>query len=887
VSWFTRFTHTLRSRRLDDELREEFDDHLARRQEQFQSQGLPADEARRRARQAFGNTTALHERTRDTRVWLALAQTLDDIRYALRGLRRNAVFALTAIGSLTVAIAAITAVYAVTDAALFRPLPVPMPDRLVTLASTDVSIDDAARGGGQTFSYPMFEQLRAAAESSARLTLIDSPSRVEAQTAVPNAPYEEVIRQDVAPNFFQVVGVAPALGRLLTDSDDGARSSRPAVVLSYDYWARRFGQDQGVLGQGIILAGRTYFVVGVAREGFFGVEPGKFVDLWLPVTLGDPGILTNADYRPFHLIGRLAPRASALALAERLQPVYAQAQHDRAAAAGGVPEAIRSHIRDAKILVHGGANGVSAFRDTFSRPLWVLLAIASGLLLVACANVASLLLARATARAPEIALRVSLGAPRGRLMKHLLTESAVIAALASILGSALAYAAAPALVGLVSTRANPIRVHLALDWHLLGFTIGLCWLSTLFFGWLPAWQASGAAPMPALRRSKGQGGRLRLSRMFVGAQIAFAFCLVTAGSAFFFSLRNLATVPTGFDANGVTVLTISNGERQWNRQLAFVQRIQPTVAALPQIQGVSTAWTSLFSGAGRAQRVALPGQPLSVRQQTFYRVSPGHFATLHTPLLQGRDLLVSDNDDEPVATVVNVTFAAQLFGSDDVLGREFVRDDGVRHRVVGLSADSHYADLRGGPEGIAYMPMKPPRAFTMYVRSTLPPAVVAGIVDREGRALEPSARVSNVTTLETLVTETMLQERLLAGLGSVVAVLGLGLASVGLFGLLSYIVVRRTKEFGIRAALGAGRGSLHGLVLKELAGLVGGGLALGILSGLAAVHLARALLFDLAPQDPRIIGTALGVFALATLAAAGLPAVRAGAIDPVVALRDE
>ena len=421
---------------------------------------------------------------------------------------------------------------------------------------------------------------------------------------------------------------------------------------------------------------------------------------------------------------------------------------------------------------------------------------------------------------------------------------------------------------------------------MLLFCVALCALSAVFFGLLPAWQATGGPPIAGLRHVGGQAGRLRLGRVFVGVQVAFAFCLVTGGAGFLFSLRNLAAVDTGFDPKGVTVLTIGN-TRQRERQLLLMQQLQVRTAALSAVQGAATAWMPVFSGERRAQRVILPGRPPSEREETFYRVSPGYFATLRTPLLGGRDFTLRDNDNEPVPTIVNRAFARRYFGSEAVLGREFRRDDGVLHQIVGLAANSHFGDLRGGPEPVAYMPMKPPVAFTLYVRSTLDAGSVAKMVEREARALGLGMRVRDVTTLEALVGSTILKERLLAAIGGAFAFLGLLLAAIGLFGLVNYSVTRRTKEIGIRAALGAGRGPLYGLVLKDLIGMMAGGLAGGLAGSLVLMQLARSLLFGIQPADPQVIGTGVAIFLGAAAIAGGLPARRAAAIDPVAALRHE
>jgi predicted permease len=395
--------------------------------------------------------------------------------------------------------------------------------------------------------------------------------------------------------------------------------------------------------------------------------------------------------------------------------------------------------------------------------------------------------------------------------------------------------------------------------------------------------------MLALRRTSGQAAGLRLGRLFVGIQVAFAFCLVTAGAGFLYSLRNLTAVDTGFDPRGVTVLTLTNnlGPQQRDRQTALTRQIQRQVAALPQVQGTATAWMAMFSGARRAQRVVLPGKQPSQQEEIFYRVSPGYFDALRTPLLSGRDFELRDNDNEPVPAIVNCAFARRYFRRDAVLGQEFRRDDGARHQIVGVVANSHYGDLHHGPEPIVYMPMKPPRAFTLYVRSTLDAASVTRMVAREAATLGSEMRVRDVTTLEALVGNTILKEKLLAGIGGTFAFLGLTLAAIGLFGLLNYSVTRRTREIGIRAALGARRWPLYSLVLRELMGTIGGGLVVGLAGSVVLMRIAQSLLFGVQPADPLVIGTAIGVFVAAALLAGGLPARRAAAIDPLVALRYE
>ena len=873
MSWFSRFKNAWNPRRLDEDLAEELRDHMERRAADLQRRGLSEPEAQRQAARRFGNLTGIHETSRELRLWATLDDTLQDVRYAWRGLIRNPIFAVTTIASLAFAIGANTAIYSIVEAALLRPLPLFQPDRLVTLAAGD---DDA-------FSYPIYEKLRGAAGDSARLALFGSPNRVEAKITGADALYEEVMEQLVSPDAFEILGVPPAVGALFSSAEDHYPAPRAVVVLSHAYWQRRFGGDPAIVGRTITIGTRPFSILGVARQGFSGAEPGKFIDVWLPVTTTDPDIFTT-DVRLFRLMGRLAPGATRDQLAARLQPAFREYE-ERRSDRGDLPAAVQKRMRETMLLVHSGASGAAGLRRTFSRPLWILLGVAGCILLIACANVASLLLARSTARAAEMALRVSLGAKRTRLIRQLLTESLLISSMASLCGWLLGRIAAPALVAMVSTKAHPVQLDLAPNPQVLLFCATICALSALFFGLLPAWQATSSGPIVELRHASGQAGRLRLGRLFVGVQVAFAFCLVTAGAGFLFSLRNLAAVDTGFDERGVTVLNVTS-TTQRDRQLTVMQQMQMRTAALPQVQGAATAWMAVFTDARRAQRVLLPGRRPSEREETFYRVSPGYFATLRTPLLSGREFTFQDNDNEPVATVVNQAFARRYFGNEAVLGREFRRDDGARHQIVGLAADSHFGSLRGGPEPIAYMPMKPPRAFTLYVRSTLDPVSVSKMVEREAQALG-DVRVRDAISLEALVGSTIRTERLIAGIGGAFAALGLILAATGLFGLLNYSVTRRTREIGIRAVLGAERGSIYGLVLKDLSGTMAAGLMAGLAGALMLMRFTQGLLFGVQLVDPLVIGTALAVFGGAAVIAGGLPARRAAAIDPAVALRHE
>jgi putative ABC transport system permease protein len=547
-------------------------------------------------------------------------------------------------------------------------------------------------------------------------------------------------------------------------------------------------------------------------------------------------------------------------------------------------------------LVHPGATGASDFRKTFGQALWIVLGVAAGILLIACSNVASLLLARSMARSAEMAMRISLGAGRLRLVRQLLTESLLLSLAAGCLGWLVARVAAPLLVALLSRQDSPVRFALAMDSRVLIFCAVVSTGTAVLFGLLPAWQTSGARPILELRGAHAAANRLRMGRFFVGVQVAFAFCLVMAGATFLFSLRNLVTVNTGFDARGVAVFTLSSTLSDMTEKPALnvlLSQFQSRIAALPTVQGAAMAQGALFDGSHWSSQVILPDHSKTDREEIFYSVSPGYFSTLRTPLLAGRDFAEHDRDyggSGPRPTIVNQAFSRRYFGDQNPIGKSFQTPDEkslVSHEIVGVVANSRYGDLRTAPQPIAYSIVRGTNLFTLYVRSPLDLGSLARMVEREALATGNGTRVREITTLDTLVGSTLLREKLLAGVGGVFAFLGLLLAAIGLFGVLNYSVMRRTKEIGIRAALGARPPALILLVLRDLFATVGGGLVVGLAASISLLSLVRSLLFGIEPSDPLVMTTAGALFLAATFVAGWLPANRAASIDPVDALRHE
>ena len=888
MSWWSRLHNALDARRLDDTLEDEIRDHLDRRAAALREAGVSPEDARRQAEVAFGSVARIREQSRDIRMWTGLESTIQDVRYAWRALRRSPAFTLTAVLSLGIAIGANTAIYSIVDAALLRPLPVPDAAQVFTLAAP--ALDAVTAGGGgetESFSYPLLLQLRAAAGDAARLAAFGPIERADAQGRDPASPIVRVRQQFVSGEAFDILRVSPALGRLFSRDDDAAPGGPRIAVLSFDYWRQHLNADRGIVGQPLVLDGRQYEIVGVAGQGFSGVEPGRFVDVWLPLMTFDPGVFSNPDASLFRIVGRLASPTRPEQLEARLRGPYRARQDAWIAQHQTLPATALTAFAQRQLRVRPGGIGASDFQRSFARPMLIVWGVAAGILLVACANVASLSVSRSASRSAEMLLRASLGASRGRLLRQLLTESLLLAAIGSAAGLFVANALAPWLVTWLSTETDPVRLVLAMDRRVLLFSAGICGLTTLVAGALPAWHGSRTRPLSALTPGSGEARRAALGRVFVSVQLAFVLCLVVAGTGFVFSLYRLFTVELGFDPRNVTVLTMRSDHGPKQEGLTATQQLQGQIAMRPGVEGAAVAWLPIFGDSRRTEQVVLDGTVASERQETFYRISPGFFATMKTALLDGRDFGPRDTDGaQPIPTIVNRAFARRYFASEAVIGGEFTRrSDGARHAIIGVVADAYYSDLRSGLQPVAYFPMKPPRFFTLYVRSAFDAGSVKALVEEESRRLGPGLHVIETTMLQTSIGSTLMKEKLLAGVGGVFAALGLALMAIGLFGLLNYSVVRRTREIGLRAALGARRHALVSLVLKELWIIMAAGLGAGLLGSLMLMRVIHSQLFGMAAIDPGVIAAVTVALLLTTSLAVAVPAYRAATMDPLIALR--
>jgi predicted permease len=905
VSWLSKLVNALHSKNLDDHLRAEMADHIELRAASLREQGLTDEEARREAARRFGNLTQLREQSREIKLATLLETTVHDMRYALRGMRKSPAFALTAILSLALAIGANTAIYSIVDAALLRPLPVPDPDRLVTLVNPDIlAVGETSSGGRVTFSYPLYQQFRSAAGGTARLMLFSSGNQTEVRIPDKDAPVEKSICQFVSGEAFDILGIPPAIGRVFSAQDDRVPWGHPDIVISYDYWQRRFHGDPHVLGQRIYVGINSFIasggarIVGVAQKGFFGVEPGKFVDIWMPAMMYSKAALNSSTWGWLRIFGRLNPNVTPSQLKGRLDPVQRSYDDLMVKLFPTAPPSITEQFRNLPILVLPGARGASNFQQSFARPLWIVLGVAVGILLIACANVANLLLARATARASELAMRISLGAGRSRLIRQLLTESLLLSIMAGALGWCVSQIAVPLLTTMLSEKARPLRFVLSMDTRVLLFSAAVSALAAVFFGLLPALKASGAKPVTELHGMGSAKRKQHLGNIFVGLQVAFAFVLIVAGASFLFTLKNLFSIDTGFNPHNVAVISISvdlSDKTQQPELNQWMDDMQRRIESLPGVQGAALAiHYAMFEGSHNASQIILPGKALPDREEYSLSVSPRYFAAMHIPLLTGREFEQRDRDLQykgPRPAVVNRAFARRYFEDENPIGKTFQTPDEnnkmLDHEIIGVVGNAVYQSLREGMQPIFYGVERGNSFETFYIRSPLDLGSVVKMVERECEAIGHGTRIREVSTLDTLIGDTLLREKLLAGLGGAFAFLGLLLAAIGIFGLLNYSVTRRTKEIGIRAALGAHRPALAFLVLKDLLVLIGGGIAAGLACSLGLMTFVRALLFGIRPSDPLVTTVASAMFLIVTLIAGGVPAVRAAAIDPMIALRHD
>jgi predicted permease len=916
VSFFSRFVNVFRDRRLRREWDEELRFHVEARTDDLVRDGLPRDAAEAEAARRLGRTLAARDASRDVKLLPWLDALLRDVRFGLRMLRKHAIVSAAAIISLSLAIGACTAAFSLVDALILRPLPVERPDRLFMLTSEFPSPGEPGAPIREytSFSYPVFQQLRAAAGS--RIALFAVSSTIVRPVTFADAPDDpqRLRAQWVSGNALSVLGLQPALGRLLTPADDVQPGQHPVAIISHNLWTRRFAGAPSVLGRWLTIDEKvTVQIVGVAPAGFTGVEPGQLTDIWLPQMMwADPRIFTQGDWNWFRVLGRLSPDAPIAPLQQELQAGFTTFRRDNARHTFGPDEPKENVERyvSAPLLLRPAPNGPSSLRKTIERPLWILGFVALLVLLIACSNVANLMLARAAARERELAVRVSLGAGRGRLVQQVLIESALLAIASSIAGLAIALVAGPALVSALAPSDDPAYLELRLDWRVLAFVCAIGLLTSLLFGLAPAWRARSVSPSDVLKASGG-GRHSRGARMFrplVAAQIAFSGIVLFLACLFLLSFQRLANVDPGLTAKNLLLfgvrVDLPNGAA---RPADLADQLREAVRAMPGVEGASLSAWNYFSGGGWTTRVRIAGRPVDRVEVVHLAVSPGFVDPMRIGLLSGRDFEPRDSAPRaavptptpaasapapapPNAVIVSESFAQRYFPGENPIGRHYMRPGNrvlVDQEIVGVMRNARYSNLREPPPPTVYVPMTNFSGGSLQVRTTLAPAEAIALVRQALARVHPSLRVTDVTRQTMLIDNTMIRERLLALLSGFFALVSLVLAGVGLYGVLSYAVVQRTREIGIRLVLGARRLRVVRVIVTEIALVALAGLAAGLGGGLLLARWVSTLLFEVRPTDVGSLLWPAVCLAVAALLAGLPPAWRATRVDPLIALRWE
>ena len=874
-------------RAVDAEMDDELQFHLERQAEKYLQRGLPPEEAARRARLDLGGRQQVREECREARGLGWLEGLAQDLRYAARTLWQSPVFAAVAVLSLALGIGANTAIFSVLDALLLKPLPVRDPARLIALGQAE---------GDYNCTYALWEQIRSHQDVFSE-TFAYSSIEFDLASGGERQPAHGLY---VSGNYFTALGIRARLGRTFIPADD-RRGGPPVAVLSYDFWQSRYGGASNVVGRAIRLDDRPFQIVGVAARGFFGMDVGDRFDVAIPVTaealLSPDRIWMDEQFNWWlTVVGRLKPEVDFARAAARLN-VLAPALYRTA-----VPDDTHDPRRPYFVL-HPAATGVSELRARYRQATLLLMGMAGLVLLIACANLANLLLSRAGARSREVAVRLALGAGRPRLVRQFLTESLLLSLAGAALGAGFAQLASRLLVAWISSSRNARFLDLSPDLRMLAFTGGLAVVTGLLFGLAPALRSTHLAPQAALK--EGARGltesrhRLGLGRSLMTVQVALSLILLIGAGVFVRSLQLLLAQDTGFRRDHVLLvapdLRASGYSRQ--RQSAAAADLLDRLGLLPGVQAASLSVVTPISGhAWQWHAVAdTPGESPRDIDSFFNLVSPGFFRTMATPLLAGRDFTSRDTAASPPVAIVNEAAAGMLYRGANPLGRlfrhhPFIPTD-IAVQVVGVVKDAKYRLLRDQPPPTIYLPVTQnptplPAKAIFELRFLGPLADLTARVAEAVRATDPRIGL-DFQLLSTQIDDSLLQDRLVARLASFFGILALALASIGLYGVVAYAAARRRSEIGIRMALGATRGAVIWLVLRENAGLLAAGIPLGLAATLAAARLVRTMLFGLTPTDPMTIGAAVGIL-LAVAALAGyLPARRAAGADPLTALREE
>jgi putative ABC transport system permease protein len=891
-SWHPRDKHK-------QDLDEEIQAHLQMSARDREARGEPADQASASARRELGNAALIRDVTHDQWGWTWLEALAQDVRFGARLLRKTPVITAVALLSLALGIGANTAIFSLLDSVMLRMLPVQNPEQLVSLG---MRTPKQGSGVGNSYTNPIWEQLRDRQNVFAGVLAwfprdFNLANGGEAQNI--NGMY-------ASGGYFTTLGVQPLLGRLFTAADD-TRACGGVAVLGYGFWQQHYGGAASAIGSQVQLDGHSFPVIGVTPPNFFGTDVGSRFDVAIPICAEailngkNSGLDRRADWW-LRVMAREKPGQSREQTDAGLA-VLAPQIFGATVPPDWKPEMQQSFLKRTFVQVPAGT-GLSGLRRQYERPLGMLMVIVALVLLIACANIASLFLARAAARQKEIAVRLSLGASRTRLIRQVLTESILLSATGALLGVVFAKWGGALLVRFVSTKQTQVFLDLSMNRRVLGFTIGIAILTGLLFGILPAFRATRVSLTSAIKGVEVQGDAKRShfhsGRWIVALQVALSLILLVGTGLFVRSFRNLITLDPGFDRQNVLLVTtnIHNANIPPNAHAEFYAQVLASLKAVPGVTFASQDWFALMSGYEWNQEIEVEGQKSPAGEEPlvyFNWVTPDYFATLRTPLLAGRVFDGRDTAASPAVVIVNETMARKYFPNKNPIGQYFrIQDSNLASaqplQIVGLVKDSKYESLREDYLPFGYVPLSQmsqvPETSVFELRTGVTPsALIPAVRDAIG-SINKAASLQ-FTTLSQAVDDTLAQERLLATLSGFFGGLALLLTAIGLYGVMTYVVTQRTHEIGIRMALGAQPVSIMKLVMRDVAALLVVGVGAGVIASVWVARLVEQLLFGLKANDAETLALAAGSLVAIALLASYLPARRAMRVDPIKALRYE
>jgi predicted permease len=873
---------------IDEELRS----HLEMETETNIKKGMEPEEARRTALRSFGNTGRIRDIAYEVRGGGVLETIWQDIRYGVRMMLRNPGFTIVAVLSLALGIGANTSIFTLLNAVVLRTLPVNDPDRLVKPSFVGPGYEN------RNFSYPFYERLR---DGNHTLSGLIAFSRMRRLNVGVKGKSELASGELVTGNYFSVLGVNPLHGRLFTAEDERQRAA--VAVISYGFWQRRFGGESAAIGATVTLNQKPFSIIAVAPPRFSGLTLGVSPDIWLPLRLLDQLDVGPRPWdKPFNVwlvvMGRLKPGVTIDQAKADLDSINRQFLTELAVTSPPMERRASERMsREAHINLESGATGHGGrLRWEYEYPLKILMAFVGLVLLVACANIATLLLARAAARQREIAVRLAIGAGRGRIIRQLLTESFLLSALGGALGLLIALVESRALMAMVS---DGDAIEVSPNLRVFIFTAASSLLTAFIFGLAPALRASRVSPFTAMKEHPGHTAlaRGRLDKVLIVFQVAISVLLLAGAGLFVRSLNNLWNVDTGYDRENVLMFSLNPRLTGYQvEQLPQLYRLLlERVESTPGVTSASLSFVrpiddeayfaTILDGIGD-QRFE-PDKAISV---AWNAISPGYFTTLGTPMLLGREFRIEDNETAPKVAIINETMALRYFPNQNPIGNRVISTpDNLDLEIVGVAKDSRYGNLKDAPPNVLYRPIFQSKlsfsSVTFEARYTGATSTMASQLRKQVEEVDRNLPLFRVKTLVVQAQESLRQERLVATLSSSFALLALLLAGIGLYGLLSYRVASRTGEIGIRMALGAQRKDVLWLVVREGLLLVIAGIALGVPLTLAVTRYLRGMLFGLSPQDPTALMAAVFLLVSVATLASLLPARRASRLDPMLALR--